>query len=222
MSDYEKYLQATDLLDADHPDLMAYARRITERAVSDQQRAIRIYYAIRDSWRYNPYHISLNPETLRATHILRKTEGHCLDKAILMVACLRAVGIPSRLCLAKVRNHIGVERITEAFGTDELVPHGYVDVYLSSQWIKATPAFNRQLCEKLNVAPLDWDGETDSLFQAYDQAGQTFMEYLDHYGHFSDVPAARIRELLLAHYPDVFAGREHGELTKADFFPRTA
>ena len=218
MSELDTYLQATPLMDADHPEIVAYAKTITQGSVSDQQRAIRIYYAIRDNWRYNPYHISLNAEALQASHILRKRDGHCLDKAILMIACLRAVGIPARLCLAKVRNHIAVERIEEAFGTDELVPHGFVDVYLNSRWVKATPAFNRQLCEKLNVAPLDWDGATDSMFQEHDREGGTFMEYLEHYGHFPGVPAARIRELLVAHYPAVFAGREGSVLTKADFF----
>jgi len=218
MSEFETYLQAGPLLDADHPDILAYAKTITEGSVSDQQRAIRIYYAIRDNWRYNPYHISLQKEALRASTILRKPDGHCLDKAILMTACLRAVGIPARLCLAKVRNHIAVERIEEAFGTDELVPHGFVDVYLNNRWVKATPAFNQQLCDKLNVAALDWNGETDSMFQEYDREGGTFMEYLEHYGHFPDVPAERIRALLIQHYPKVFAGREGTVLTKEDFF----
>lgn len=218
MSDYEKYLASGPLIDADHSAIIAYAKRVTEGAVSDQQRAIRIYYAIRDQWRYNPYNINLTQYALRASSILNRKEGHCLDKSILMIACLRAVGIPSRLCLAKVRNHIAVERLVEAFGTDELVPHGYVDVYLNSQWVKATPAFNRQLCERLGVAPLDWDGERDSMFQAYDSEGNDFMEYLEEYGHFQGVPLEKIRSLMLSHYPKVFSSMDGEMVTKEDFF----
>ncbi|NRB64331.1 MAG: transglutaminase family protein [Saprospiraceae bacterium] len=221
MSDYEIYLASGTLINSDHPDIVAFAKRVTEGSVSDQQRAIRIYFAIRDNWRYNPYNISLSANAMQASGILKRSEGHCLDKAILMIACLRAVGIPARLCLAKVKNHIAVERLVEAFGTDELVPHGYVDVYLNSQWIKATPAFNRQLCERLGVPPLDWDGEHDSMFQAFDKEGNNFMEYLEEYGHFKDVPMDTIESLMVSHYPDVFQRIEGNTATKRDFFQQS-
>jgi hypothetical protein len=34
-----------------------------------------------------------------------------IDKAIIMIACWRAINIPARLHLGKVKNHIGVEDI---------------------------------------------------------------------------------------------------------------
>ncbi len=206
MQPSESYRQPGALIDSDHPSIQAFAQAVTAGARSDRERAVKIYYAVRDGWRYNPYRISLQPGALRASAVFERVprEGHCLDKGILMIALLRSAGIPARLCLAKVRNHIAAERMTEAFGTGVLAPHGYVEVWLEGRWIKATPAFNRTLCERLHVHPLDFDGHRDSIFQEFDRAGGAFMEYLEEYGHFEDVPEERIKTLLFEHYPGRF------------------
>ncbi len=205
MNKTEEYLLSTSMLDTEAPEVKAFIQRVTQGARSERQKAVRIYYAVRDGWKYNPYNISFQPEDMRASALLEREDGHCLDKAILMIAACRAVGIPARLYLAKVRNHIAAEKMTEALGTDELVPHGYAGLWLHGRWVKATPAFNKELCDKLGVDALEFDGCSDSLFQEFDKAGGAFMEYLEEYGHFSDVPHSRIIELLKEHYPEVFA-----------------
>lgn len=164
--------------------------------------AIKAYYYIRDAWPYNPYRISLIEKDWRASEICTHKSGHCLDKAVLLISVLRAKNIPARLGLAKVKNHIAVADIIKKFGNDVLVPHGYVELYLNGKWVKATPAFNKTLCEKLNVAPLEFDGKNDSLFQAFDNLGNlAFMEYLEDYGVFDMVPLAYIFELMKDTYP---------------------
>lgn len=200
----QEYLASTDILNSYHPRIQAFAKTVTEGSRADIQKAVRIYYSVRDGWKYNPYNISFNPDFMRASAVLEREEGHCLDKANLMIALLRAVGIPARLCLAKVRNHIAAEQMTQAFGTDELTPHGYVEVYLHHRWIKATPAFNKELCDRLNVAPLDWDGSNDSIFQEFDKAGGQFMEYLEDYGCFADLPLDFVKENMKQHYPKFY------------------
>lgn len=211
----KEFLEATDLLDADNPSVKSYAERITDGARIDMQKAVRIYYKVRDGWKYNPYNVNMKPEALRASNILTQKEGHCLDKAILMIALLRAVRVPARLRLAKVRNHIAAERLVEFFGTDELTPHGYVEVWLNDRWVKATPAFNQELCEKLGVGVLDFDGRNDSIFQEFDKADGKFMEYLEDYGTFSDVPLDFIIDNLKEHYPRFYNTDE--EWTKEKF-----
>lgn len=164
--------------------------------------ALKAYYYIRDAWPYNPYRFSLIEKDWKASVISKQKTGHCLDKAILLISVLRANNIPARLGLAKVKNHIAVEDIIEKFGNDVLVPHGYVELYLDDKWVKATPAFNKTLCEKLNVVPLDFDGKNDSLFQSFDTSGtKEFMEYLEDYGTFNHVPLAYMLDLMKETYP---------------------
>ena len=117
---------------------------------------------------------------------------------------LRAVEVPARLHLAKVTNHIAVERLLERLGSRELAPHGMVDVYNGREWVKASPTFNWELCEKFGVPPLDFDGTEDALLQAFNKKGDKFMEYLEDYGHFDDVPFEFILDTFKEHYPDMW------------------
>ena len=83
-----------------------------------------------------------------------------------------------------------------------MVPHGYVEIFLEEKWVKATPAFNKSLCEKLNVHVLEFNGEEDSIFQEYCAENENkFMEYIEDYGTFETNPLDKIETLLLEHYP---------------------
>ncbi|MEQ8702361.1 MAG: transglutaminase family protein [Phaeodactylibacter sp.] len=209
----EENLQPTVFYETYDPALLTFVNRVVKGARSPIAKAVKLYYAVRDGWRYNPYDIRLEPDALKVSALLPRSDGHCIDKAILLIAACRAVGIPARLCLSKVRNHIAAERMTAAFGTDVLVPHGYAELWLNGKWVKATPAFNKGLCDRLGVAPLEFDGHQDSLFQEFDHSGGTFMEYLEDYGAFADVPLQRMRELMQAHYPEAYANYlKHGQL----------
>ena len=67
--------------------------------------------------------------------------------------------------------------------------------------MKATPAFDSALCERARIKPLDFDGETNSLFQPFDPAGRRHMEYLSDRGTFADVPFDTIQADFTAAYP---------------------
>ena len=198
------YLQPSVYLDFESEAIQEIVGEFKDDFLSDIEKSKKIYLKIRDGWRYNPYNISMNREKYQASEISKREEGHCVDKAILLVACLRAVGVPARLRLAKVTNHIAVERLTERFGTNVLTPHGMVEVYINKKWVKATPAFNKELCELTRVEPLEFDGENDSMFQEFNADGKQFMEYLEDYGHFEDVPLDFMLENLKINYPTIF------------------
>jgi len=197
------YLAATYFFDYETEEIQHVIKEFKTDALTPKEKAKKLYLKIRDNWRYDPYHISLITEGYKASTTAKKNSGHCLDKAILLIACLRGLGIPARIHLAKVKNHIGVERLIEKFGTNELTPHGMVNVYLDEKWVKASPAFNKALCEKCNVAPLEFDGEQDSMFQEYDNQGGVFMEYIEDYGHFEDVPLEFIFNNIKEHYSEI-------------------
>ncbi|WP_366141949.1 transglutaminase family protein [uncultured Aquimarina sp.] len=197
------YLAATYFFDYETDEVQNVIKEFKTDSLTPKEKAIRLYLKVRDDWWYDPYHISFSKEGYKASRTAGKQNGHCLDKSILLIACLRALRIPARIHLAKVKNHIGVERLIEKFGTNELTPHGMVNIYLDGKWVKASPAFNKALCEKCNVAPLEFNGEQDSMFQEYDNQGGVFMEYLEDYGHFDDVPFDFILNNMKEHYSEI-------------------
>jgi transglutaminase-like putative cysteine protease len=104
----------------------------------------------------------------------------------------RACGIPSRIGLADVRNHLATKQLIEFIGSDLFVYHGFVEFYLEGKWVKATPAFNIDLCKRHHVPPLEFNGREDSLFQAYNLRNQKFMEYVAFHGVYADLPVDKI------------------------------
>jgi transglutaminase-like putative cysteine protease len=182
----------TWLLDSDHPDVRAFARRHAQGR-DDRERAVALLYAVRDGFRYDPYRIDLSPAGMRASSVLRAGHGWCVPKASLLVAAARAAGIPARVGYADVRNHLSTERLRRTMKTDLFVWHGYADLWIEERWVKATPAFNIELCTRFGLLPLDFDGRQDAIYHPFDAAGNRHMEYVHQRGAFDDVPLALIQ-----------------------------
>ena len=197
-------LAVTDIFDHSSQIVKSYTKNIIKGISDPSERAVTLYYSIRDGLQYYPYEIHLFDSETKASKIIKRGRGHCIDKAIVYVSCLRLIGIPAKIGFSKVVNHIGTERIERILKTNVLTPHGYVEMYLNNKWVKATPAFNEILCRFLNVNPLDFNAEEDSLFQEFDQEGNKFMQYLEDYGSFDEFPRELIIELLEEHYPHLF------------------
>ncbi len=198
-----KYLKSTYYFDFESDEIQKLIQEFKTDTLTPKEKAKQVYLKIRDQWRYNPYRISLDKNSYKASVISKKAETHCIDKSILLIACLRGLKIPAKIHLAKVKNHIGVVRLVEKFGTNEISPHGMVDVFLDGKWLKVSPAFNIELCHKCNVNPLEFDGEKDSIFQEFDNSGNKFMQYLEDYGSFEDVPLDFIIKNFKENYPEI-------------------
>jgi transglutaminase-like putative cysteine protease len=190
----DEYLQPTPTIECRHPEIIAYAGQRARGASSDIEKAVKLYYAVRDEIRYDPYCAVLSIEGLKATRTLALGVGWCVPKAILLAACCRALGVPARLGYADVRNHLATARMRERMGTEIYYWHGYTSIFLENKWVKATPAFNLGMCERFGLLPLDFDGREDSIFQPFDAAGERHMEYVRDRGEHADVPLASIRE----------------------------
>lgn len=174
------------------------------RDLSEQEKIKQLYIKVRDGWRYNPFVIEIANDTYKSSYIYTKKEGHCIDKAILYVSGLRALGIPARIRLAKVSNHIAVERLVAKMGTNEIAPHGLAEVFYKGKWVKCSPAFNKELCEMYKVTPLEFDGTYNSIFQEYNNDKAKFMEYVEDYGGFNDVPVEFIKDTFRSNYPELY------------------
>jgi transglutaminase-like putative cysteine protease len=159
---------------------------------SDIGRATDLFYAVRDAIRYDPYHIDLTVQGMKASTTLATGRGWCVSKAILLAACCRSVDIPARLGFADVRNHLSTERMRQTMRTDIFYWHGYTEMLLEGKWVKATPAFNIELCEKFRLLPLEFDGINDSLYHPFDADGNRHMEYVSYRGAYSDAPLDEI------------------------------
>lgn len=209
-------LAPTALIDSDHPSVQAYARA---HAVGDtvRERAVALYYAVRDDFRYDPYRVDLSPQGMRASAVIAHGYGWCVPKAALLAAAARAAGIPARLGYADVRNHLSTERMRLSMKTDLFVWHGYVDLWIDDAWRKATPAFNLSLCEKFGLLPLEFDGVADSIYHAFDKAGNRHMEYVAMRGTFDDMPLAQIVSDFHRIYAQMYDADGHTAIEKADF-----
>ncbi len=195
------YLQPTAFIDSDNKAIIRFAEDVIGDEQHEIQRAIQLYYAIRDGIRYDPYRIEFTTSGLKASTILAQGYGYCVAKAVLLAAAGRAVGIPSRLGFADVRNHLSSEKLKQVMQSDVFAWHGYTELYLDNKWVKATPAFNQSLCQKAGIKPLEFDGMNDSIFHEFDQAGNRHMEYLKDHGHFDDLPFQEIVDSFREHYP---------------------
>jgi len=189
---YSELTIATPIIESLHPSVMEFARQQCEGVDLALNRAVKLYYAIRDGIRYDPYRIDLTIAGMRASTTLANQRGWCVAKAVLLAACCRSVGIPARLGFADVRNHLSTERLRQRMGTDIFYWHGYTDMFLDNKWVKATPAFSSKLCQKLRLLPLEFDGDNDSIYHPYDRQGNRHLEYINDRGVYADLPIAEI------------------------------
>ncbi|HUI98409.1 MAG TPA: transglutaminase family protein [Xanthobacteraceae bacterium] len=217
----DPFLSPGRFIDSDSPPVMKFARAAADGVSGEVARALRLFHAVRDGIVYDPYVNFADPANYRASGVLAAGRGFCVGKAALLTAACRVLGIPARVGYADVRNHMTSPRLYAMIKTDVFLWHSYAEIHLAGRWVKATPAFDAALCERVGVAPLEFDGEHDSLFHAFDRAGRRHMEYLNDRGTFADVPFEVMQADFRAHYPSLMreagiAGDFHAEAVAAD------
>lgn len=200
----EQYLTSTWTIDSDHPEVAAYAQRTTQGCNTPREKAVALYYAVRDLVMYDMMVGQFSREIFKASHCLHAKRTFCIPKAVLLAACARAVGIPSRLGFADVTNHLATPRMLELLRGHYFAFHGYTELYIDGKWVKATPAFNERLCRFFKIKPLDFDGRSDSIFHEFSADGKKHMEYLHDHGTFADMPYELMLETFRKHYPHWF------------------
>ena len=211
----QRYLKPARFVDSDSKQVIEFAKTSVGNSKNPIKQGIELYYTVRDGIKYDPYHLSFEPDTLKASSVISRRYGFCVEKAVALAALARAVGIPSRIGFANVRNHLTTNRLKEIMRSDIFVFHGYAELFLEDKWVKATPAFNASICKLFNVKPLEFDGMNDSLFQPYNSKGNLFMEYVKDHGQFNDLPYETMVDEFKIHYPHFFS-EEISEI-KEDF-----
>ncbi len=197
--DTEKFLEPTPYIDCDAQPLKDKSLALVRGIPSPRDKAIKIFYAVRDGIKYTIYGKRSLPEHFRASFILSAGEGYCVQKAILLVALARAASIPARLRLAAIRSHLVPKEMLEKRGTNLFSYHGYADLYIEGSWVKVTPTFDLKSCVDAGLRPVDFDGEHDALLPSTTLDGRPHIEYVEDRGFFEEVPFDAIMKASLRH-----------------------
>jgi len=208
-----EYLQSTRFLDSDSNAVRRFAEQAAGGETGDIARAVKLFYAVRDGIRYDPFSMRLEPGIYIASRVLEAKSAYCIPKAILLAAAARALGIACAIGLSDVVNHLTTEKLKARMGgTTYFMHHGYAVMHLDGQWVKAAPAFNIELCTRFGVLPTEFDGRSDAIFQPYDARQRRHMEYVKDHGIWSDFPYDKVDADFRAFYPaDLLTGDDSGE-----------
>jgi transglutaminase-like putative cysteine protease len=201
-----EFLVSTAFVDSASPEVRAFVSRSLDGAqdLSPTGKAVRLFDAVRDRIKYNPFDVGTSEDDYRASRIAGKPTNYCVPKAILLAATLRAAGIPAAVGFADVRNHLNSPKLAELMGTDLFIYHGYVALWLDGRMFKVTPAFNTELCERFGVKQLIFDGKSDALFHEFDSNSQRHMEYVRDRGWFADPPIGELLREFRSTYPKLW------------------
>lgn len=197
----QDFLQATAYLDYTADNIQTFVRDNIRGVSGARDKAVKLFYAVRDRIRYDPYSLTLDEAGYRASNVLAQKAAYCIPKSVFLAAAARAAGIPAALGFADVRNHLNTEKLRALMGTDLFIYHGYAAFYLNGKWVKVSSAFNIELCDRFGVRPLEFDGVNDALMHSYDAHNRRHMEYIHDHGLFADLPFQTIKNAFQQTYP---------------------
>lgn len=184
----EMFLKATPTIDVGHERIIETASKVTRGCSNDEEKAIRLFYFVRDSIKYSFHMISVFIEDFRASRILEWGQGYCVQKAVLLAALGRAAGVPSRLVFAKIRNHKAPAQILEKIGTPIFPRHGYNQFFLNGRWVSAAATFDKELCERNRLPTVEFDGKNDAILPKKGLKGEPYIDYVEKFPPREDLP----------------------------------
>jgi transglutaminase-like putative cysteine protease len=131
----KKYLEATEIINWEHPDIMSLARELSQGCANGEEIAKKCFEWVRDDVKHS-LDFQLNPVTYRASDVLKHKTGYCYAKSHLLAALLRANGIPTGLCY---------QRLSRNRETEPFCLHGLNAVYLEEHgWYRVDPRGNKE------------------------------------------------------------------------------
>jgi len=204
------YLRPTEFINSDNVKVIKFVNDVVGIEKDKKKAILRLFYKIRDGIPYHFDSIGIKKELFIASNVIGVEGSFCIPKAVLLAAVARVIGVPSRLGFADVKNHLATDKVLKKMETDLFVFHGYTELFINDKWVKATPAFNKELCKKFNVKSLDFDGENDSVFQEYTESGDKYMDYLVDHGTFADMPFELMNTSFKKAYPLWYAELKQG------------
>jgi len=207
MKDMEQYLKPTEFFDFDKKRVKDQASEITYGLKTDKEKAIALFYWVRDNIKYNMYtYYPKIKANLKSSVTLRRGTGFCMSKAVLLSTLARAVKIPAKIHMVDIINHKISEKVIDFMGTNVFHCHGYSELFLDEKWYKLTPVFDNETAIKNGFVPLiEFDGNSDAMFSPKDMNGNLFVEYIKDYGSYSDLPFSKINKIFEKKYSKFYS-----------------
>lgn len=202
MENMEIYLQPTKFFDFHKSKVQQKALEITEGCGSDNEKAKALFYWVRDNVIYNMrLFVPIIPNNFKASKVMLKRQGFCVSKSILLSTLARAVGIPARIHLVDLINHLISQKVIDFMKEKIMYYHGFSELFLDGKWVKLTPSFDKGTAIRGGFLPMcEFDGENDAVFPPYDINGKKFGEYVGDRGVHADLPLDEIDKVFREKY----------------------
>lgn len=188
MQEMDIYLRPTPIIDCDNVSITQKAQELVDGKQEIPDKAKGLFYFVRDEIKYNLFVPSNKPEYFKASQTLKTGEGFCIQKAILLAALARVVGIPARLHIAAIRNHIAPEKLRALMRGNVFPTHGYNELYIEERWVKVAPTFDLKMCQQNRFIAVEFDGRHDAILPSHNLDGKPHIEYMNDRGHYEDLP----------------------------------
>ena len=198
----EIYLQPSKFFDFNKPKVRQKALEITEGCESDIEKAKALFYWVRDTIKYNmQLFVPIILNNFKASKVMQKGQGFCVSKSILLSSLARAVGIPARIHLVDLINHLVSQKVIDFMGTNIMFYHGFSEFFLDDKWVKLTPSFDQETAMRGGFLPMvEFDGKNDAVFPPQDLNGKKFGEYVGDRGVHADLPLNDIDKIFREKY----------------------
>jgi len=198
----EIYLQPSKFFDFNKSRVQQKALEITEGCESNNEKAKALFYWVRDNVFYNMrLFVPIIPNNFKASKVMQKRQGFCVSKSILLSTLARAVGIPARIHLVDLINHLISQKVIDFMKEKVMYYHGFSELYLDGKWVKLTPSFDKGTAMRGGFLPMcEFDGENDAVFPPYDINGKKFGEYVGDRGVHADLPLDEIDRVFREKY----------------------
>ena len=173
-----KYINSSDQRIVNQAgDMMKYC--------SDKKQVIdRTFHFVRDRIIYEP-NVEKYPQ--KASEVLVFGRGNAADKACLLAALFRNLGIPAGIKFLQIRD-MKCGRKTGNYLIPNLVWHAVTDIYLDGHWVKLDACFDRWFAIGRHFDAVRFDGSHDALLPEKDWDGQPNYVIIEETELFTDFP----------------------------------
>lgn len=156
------HIQKTVFCDFNHPAVSSLAKNLAGDETDTGKLTQAVFKHVRDNIRFG-----FDLVQVKASQTLEKGYGVCWNKALLMVALLRANQVPARLAFNSVQREFMKPVLGDACQTlPETINHCFAQVHLDHDWICVDATLDAATYEKFFVPygvawGIDWNGTKD-------------------------------------------------------------